>query len=182
MANQNPRPETCAERSERIQNLEDVAIVIQPERDNVAVVTADFIEKGTPLQFTAATLVILGRMLRAQSFAIKPIRKGQAYITLGDPIGLASRSVAPGEPIDDTNLQDRLPAWPSVTATIARGRSRILNSPRSLLTATFAPTERWARATTWASSPRGCVPPPRRTRLPARAMREIYSRAEVPQR
>ena len=31
------------------QNLQDMAIVIRPEKDNVAVVTADFIEKDTPL-------------------------------------------------------------------------------------------------------------------------------------
>ncbi len=32
------------------QNLQDVAIVIRPGKDNVAVVTADFIEKDTPLK------------------------------------------------------------------------------------------------------------------------------------
>src|SRR5271157_749520 len=90
-------------------NLEDLAIVIRPERDNVAVVTAESIEKGTPLQYNGLTLVTTGHILRAQSFAIKPIRRGQAYVTLGDPIGLASRSVSPGDPIDETNLQRRLP-------------------------------------------------------------------------
>jgi altronate dehydratase len=47
--------------------------------------------------------------LRGQSFAIKPIHRGQPFVTLGDPIGLASRSVKPGDPIDTNNLHSRLP-------------------------------------------------------------------------
>ena len=89
--------------------LEDVAIVIRPGKDNVAVVTADFIEKDTPLKYEGNVLTVSGRALRGQSFAIKPIRRGQPYMTLGDPIGLASRSVKPGEPIDASNLHSRLP-------------------------------------------------------------------------
>ncbi len=89
--------------------LDSVAIVIRPGRDNLAVVTADFLDKGTRLAHEGKVLTISGRVLIGQSFALVPIRRGQAYITLGDPIGLASRAVQPGDPIDDTNLEDRLP-------------------------------------------------------------------------
>ena len=89
--------------------LQEVAIVIRPEKDNVAVVTVEFIEKGTPLKYAGQVLTVSGRTLRGQSFAIKPIRLGQPYISLGDPIGLASRAVEAGEPIDTGNLQSRLP-------------------------------------------------------------------------
>lgn len=75
------------------QDLQDVAIIVRPEKDNVAVVTADFIETATPLRHEGQILTLLGRALRGQSFAIKPIRRGQPYISLGDPIGLASRTV-----------------------------------------------------------------------------------------
>ncbi len=92
-----------------VRKLDDVAIVVRPGKDNVAVVTADLIEKDTPLKHGGKTLTISGRALRGQSFAIKPIKRGQPYITLGDPIGLASRTVKPGDPIDSTNLQSRLP-------------------------------------------------------------------------
>ena len=92
-----------------IQQLDDVAIVIRSERDNLAVVTDDFLEQGTELQYGGRTLKISGRALRGQSFAIARIAKGEPYITLGDPIGIASRDVEPGEPIDTTNLEDRLP-------------------------------------------------------------------------
>jgi altronate hydrolase len=89
--------------------LQEVAIVIQPAKDNVAVVTADCIEQDTPLKYEGQVLTVSGRALRGQSFAIKPIRRGEPYISLGDPIGLASRSVRPGAPIDNSNLQSRLP-------------------------------------------------------------------------
>ena len=94
---------------ETIRNLEDVAIVIRPERDNVAVVTVDHLEKGTKLTYRSRPLTISDRVLRGQSFAIQRVRKGKPYITLGDPIGLASRAVEPGDPITDANLEDRLP-------------------------------------------------------------------------
>ncbi|PYV22180.1 MAG: hypothetical protein DMG24_17525, partial [Acidobacteria bacterium] len=90
-------------------NLEDVAIVIRPEKDNVAVVTVDFLEKGTTLNYRGESLTLSGRVLRGQSFAIQKLDMGQPYVTLGDPIGLASRAVAPGDPVDESNLEDRLP-------------------------------------------------------------------------
>src|SRR5579859_2726857 len=90
-------------------DLQDVAIVIRPERDNLAVVTADFLEPGTELRYRDQVMSISGRALRGQSFAVARVEKGAPYITLGDPIGIASRDVQPGEPIDVTNLEDRLP-------------------------------------------------------------------------
>jgi altronate hydrolase len=90
-------------------NLEDVAIVIRPEKDNVAVVTVDLLEKGTVLKYGGRELTISGRVLRGQSFAIKDIAEGDTYVTLGDPIGLAAQTVRPGDPITEQNLEDRLP-------------------------------------------------------------------------
>ena len=92
-----------------IMSLESVAVVIRPERDNLAVVTADFLEAGTELQYRDEILRIPSRILRGQSFAITKVEEGAPYITLGDPVGLASREVQPGEPVDASNLEDRLP-------------------------------------------------------------------------
>jgi len=89
--------------------LQEVAIIIRPEKDNVAVVTADFIEKDTPLRYQGQVITVSGRCLLGQSFAIKPVAQGQPYVSLGDPIGLASRAVEAGEPIDSGNLDSRLP-------------------------------------------------------------------------
>ncbi len=89
--------------------LEDVAIIINPRKDNVAVVTAEFLEQGTVLAHANGSIAITGRVLRGQSFAIKKVGQGRPYISLGDPIGLASRVANPGDPIDEHNLEDRLP-------------------------------------------------------------------------
>jgi arabinonate dehydratase len=89
--------------------LEDVAIVIRPEKDNVAVVTEDHLEMGTTLKHGERKITISGRAMRGQSFTIQAVAKGRPYVTLGDPIGLASRDVSPGEPINEANLEDRLP-------------------------------------------------------------------------
>jgi len=90
-------------------NLEDVAIVIRPEKDNLAVVTVDLLEKGTRLKYRDRVITLSGRVLCGQSFATAKIRKGQTFVTLGDPIGLASCAVAPGDPITGSNLENRLP-------------------------------------------------------------------------
>ena len=76
--------------------LEDLAIVIKPEKDNIAVVTAEVVEQGTQLKYGDQLLMISGRALRGQSFAIKDIPEGSPFISLGDPIGLASVSLKPG--------------------------------------------------------------------------------------
>ncbi len=89
--------------------LDDLAMIIKPKKDNVAVVTADFIEQGAQLKYGDQLLTMSGRALRGQSFAIKDIPEGTPFISLGDPIGLASVSLKPGDPVDETNIQRRLP-------------------------------------------------------------------------
>jgi altronate hydrolase len=89
--------------------LDEFAIIIKPERDNVAVVTAEFIEPGTQLKYGDQLLTMSGRALRGQSFATKDIPEGKPFISLGDPIGLASVSLEPGDPVNTTNIQRRLP-------------------------------------------------------------------------
>jgi altronate hydrolase len=92
-----------------ILNLAEVAIVVRPEDDNVAVVKTDFLNKGTQLRFDGKTLTLSGRALRGQSFAVRNIAKGKAFISLGDPIGLAARAVRAGDPVDETNIDHHLP-------------------------------------------------------------------------
>jgi len=161
-------------------NLEDVAIVIHPERDNVAVVTADFIEKGTPLRYNGSTIVATGRILRAQSFAIKPIRKGQAYVTLGDPIGLAARSVAPGDPIDETNLQDRLPRL-AVRYRDNRARAKLDPELASLTFDGYVRADGTVGTRNYVGIvTSGMCSSTEAHEIASRAMREIYSRDKFP--
>jgi altronate hydrolase len=90
-------------------NLEDVAIVIRPGKDNLAVVTADALDPGIALRSNGNVITTSGRVLRGQSFAVSQVKAGDPFISLGDPIGLASKDVEPGDPIDETNLEDRVP-------------------------------------------------------------------------
>ena len=94
-----------------VKNLDNFAIVVGPKTDNVAVVTVDYIDEGTELRYQGKTFTVSGRALRGQSLAVLPVRKGHPIITLGDPFGIASRRVEPGDPIDDTNLDRRLPKY-----------------------------------------------------------------------
>ncbi len=89
--------------------LEDLAIIINRKKDNVAVVTTDFIDQGTQLKYGDQLLTISGRALRGQSFAIKDIPEGKPFISLGDPVGTASVALKPGDTVNETNIQRRLP-------------------------------------------------------------------------
>jgi len=90
-------------------NLEEVAIVGRPETDNVGVVAVDFLEQGTPLRYQDGTITITRRAQRGQSFVVRPVGRGEVYITLGDPFGVASQAMQPGDPIDEENLAPELP-------------------------------------------------------------------------
>jgi altronate hydrolase len=161
-------------------SLGDVAIVIRPEKDNIAVVTDDFIEKGTPIEYNGASFNISGRILRGQSFAIGKIRKGQAYITLGDPIGLASRSVSPGDPIDDTNLEDRLPRL-SVRYRDNRNKTAIDPKLAELTFDGFVRPDGTVGARNYVGIvTSGMCSSTEAHEIAARAMREIYTRKKFP--
>jgi altronate hydrolase len=90
-------------------NLEDVAIVGRPNFDNVAVLIVDFLEQGTRLHYLGDVITMSQRAQRGQSVAIRPISPGKPYITLGDPFGIASRTVKPGDLVDGKNLAAELP-------------------------------------------------------------------------
>jgi altronate hydrolase len=90
-------------------DLPDVAIVIRPGVDNVAVVTMGVLEAGTPVHYRGELLTVSGTAHRGQSLAIDSLQKGQPFISLGDPFGVASRPVRPGDPVDETNLDRSLP-------------------------------------------------------------------------
>ena len=160
--------------------LEDVAIVVRPEKDNVAIVTLDVLEKGTALVYRGTTITVSGRVLRGQSFAIQNIRSGQPYLSLGDPMGLASRSVEPGDPIDETNLLNRLPRL----AVRYRDNRRPTPRDRSLASLTFdgylredgsVGVRNYVGVVT-----SGMCSSTEAREIAARAMREIYSRQKYP--
>lgn len=90
-------------------NLEDVAIVGSPVRDNVAVVAVDFLDQGAKLRYGTRIITMSKRVHRGQSFAILPIQRGELYITLGDPFGIASHSLQQGDSIEESDFSSELP-------------------------------------------------------------------------
>ncbi len=92
--------------------LQEIAVVIRPEKDNLAVATVDIHEPGKVLSYGNELITLSGRVARGQSFALRTIEDGKPYITLGDPIGIARGTISPGTPIDTTNLENRLPRIP----------------------------------------------------------------------
>jgi len=161
-------------------SLEDVAIIINPAKDNVAVVTAEFIDPGTVLAHEGGSITLSGRALRGQSFAVRKIRCNEAYISLGDPIGLASRAVNPGDPIDESNIENRLPKL----------RVSYRDNPKR------APLDRALSSLTWDGFVRpdgsvgarnyigivtsGMCSSTEVREIAVRAMRELYSREKYP--
>jgi len=161
-------------------SLEDVAIVIRPEKDNVAVVTADSVEQGTPLRHRGTTITVSDRILRGLSFAIQRVPRGTPYVTLGDPIGLASRDVEPGDPITASNLEDRLPKLK------ARYRDNLTPTPidPALASLTF---DGYVRADGGVGTRNyvgivtsGMCSSTEAHAIADRAMREVYTRAKYP--
>src|SRR5438552_11806802 len=160
--------------------LEDVAIVIRPEKDNVAVVTVDFLEKGTTLNYRGESLTLSGRVLRGQSFAIQKLDMGQPYVTLGDPIGLASRAVAPGDPVDESNLVDRLPRL-AVRYRDNPGQPQLDPSLAGLTVDAFVRPDGSIGARNYVGVvTSGMCSSTEAHEIAGRAMREIYSREKYP--
>jgi arabinonate dehydratase len=161
-------------------NLEEVAIVIRPEKDNVAVVTADSLDKGTRMRWRGESLTLAGRALRGQSFAVRKIPKGKTYITLGDPIGLASRAVHPGDPIDETNLENRLPKL-AVRYRDNRAPTAIDSELSSLTFNGYVrPDGTVGTRNLVGVVTSGMCSSTEAREIAARAMREIYSREKYP--
>jgi altronate hydrolase len=163
-----------------VRKLEDVAIVIQPENDNVAVVTVDFLAKGTQLEYGNELITLSGRALRGQSFVLRKVPKGRAYVSLGDPIGLASRTARPGDPIDEVNLHDRLPRL----AVRYRDNPAPRKIDRELASLTFdgfvRPDGSVGTRNLVGVVTSGMCSSTEAREIAMRAMREIYSRAKFP--
>jgi altronate hydrolase len=162
-----------------IVNLEDVAIIGRSQTDNVAVVAVEFLEKGTELKHNGGSITMSARALRGQSFAIQPLKRGQPYVTLGDPFGIASRPIHPGDPIDDANLDRELPKLRAVyrenppaqidPSLAARTFDAYVREDGSVGTRNFV-----------AIVTSGMCSSTEAREIAFRAMREIYSREKYP--
>lgn len=81
------------------------AIQLDP-RDNVATALAA-LPAGAAVAIGAASVTLACDIPRGHKFALRPIPKGQAAIKYGQPIGRATRDIAPGEHVHVHNLQSQ---------------------------------------------------------------------------
>jgi arabinonate dehydratase len=161
-------------------NLEDVAIVARAETDNVAVVTVDWLEKGTPIHYRGQEFRMGERVRSGQSFAIRALERSELFVSLGDPFGVASRPVQAGEALDENNLSARLPGLP----TIYRDNLQPAERDPALAARTFdgfvrtdgsVGTRNYVGIVT-----SGMCSSTEAREIALRAMREIYSRDKYP--
>ncbi len=161
-------------------DFKDAAIIVCPEKDNVAVVKVDFLDQGTQLRRDGEVITLTGRVLRGQSFAVRDVTEGKAFVSLGDPIGLAASPVHVGDPLDETNIDHHLP----------RLRVRYRDNPKpttmdpGLAARTF---EGFIRADGSVGARNyvgivtsGMCSSSEAREIASRAMREIYTRARYP--
>ncbi len=84
-----------------------VAIVVDAERDNVAVAKSH-VAAETEVGFNGATIRVSAYVGAGHRFAIRPIPAGDWARQYGQPFGV-SRGIALGDPITDANLESRVP-------------------------------------------------------------------------
>ena len=89
--------------------LNQVAIVVNPEADNVAVVLADRLAGGTEIHTGGRKITLRQTLLNGQSFALEAIATGAPVVSLGAPFGCARRRIAAGEYVDARNVAAELP-------------------------------------------------------------------------
>lgn len=85
--------------------MRDTVIVINP-KDNVATARTDLPEGA----FAVAgkwRVRLRERLPLGHKVALRPIRKGEAVIKFGNPIGRATRNIAPGEMVHIHNMESR---------------------------------------------------------------------------
>lgn len=92
-----------------VHSLEDVAVVVRPDLDNVAAVVADELPLGLELQVDGQRCLLPQSLRRGQSLALREIPEGAAVVSLGAPYGTARRRIAPGERVDAANVAAELP-------------------------------------------------------------------------
>lgn len=174
------RGKEAAQMAAAATNVEDIALIARLEKDNVAVLTAEMLEIGTPLRYEGRTFALTSRVLRGQSFAIRAVKRGRPFISLGDPFGLASRGVKVGDALTEGNMDSRLP---KLRVSYGAKPQRAPRDPE-LASRTF---DGFARADGTVGT-RNCVvivtsgmcSSTEAREIAWRAMREIYSREKYP--
>ena len=79
-------------------------VVLINTKDNVATARKN-LAAATACAVGKITLCLRERIPLGHKVALRPIRKGQPVIKFGNPIGLATRDIAPGELVHIHNME-----------------------------------------------------------------------------
>ena len=88
-------------------NLEDIALIIDPIHDHVAVAKKD-LPAGLLLAYGGRTIELKSLIQKGHRFALSDIRKGEFINQYGYPFG-RSRGIAKGAPVTTENVESVLP-------------------------------------------------------------------------
>jgi len=86
-----------------MKETQQTVILINP-KDNVATARRDLAE-GTVCKAGVAKVRLREKIPLGHKVALRPIRKGEAIIKFGNPIGLATQDIASGEMVHIHNME-----------------------------------------------------------------------------
>ena len=72
-------------------------LVIMDDRDNIAVVMTSCLSKGSAVAVNGISLTARDDVPFAHKVAIRPIARGERVFKYGEPVGIATADIAPGE-------------------------------------------------------------------------------------
>jgi altronate hydrolase len=90
-----------------LENLYQLAIVVDPERDNVAVAKS-FIPADTAVLWQGRTIVVRADTPPGHRFALCPVPPGEWVRQYGQPFA-RSKGLAPGDPVNDDTVESVVP-------------------------------------------------------------------------
>jgi len=160
------------------QDLNQIAIVVRPDVDNVAAVLADQLSLGTEIMDGEQRFMLLQSLRRGQSVARCDIAAGAAVVSLGAPYGTARRAIRAGERVDAANVAAELPPLPPPVRS-RRGRRDVPPDQRGF-EGFFRPDGRVGVRNYVGIVTSGMCAATEVREIAWRAQRELYSRAKYP--
>jgi len=79
-------------------------LIIMHAKDNVAVVMAPSLAEGTEVSVNGISLTVKNDIPFAHKVAIRPVAKGESIYKYGEPVGIATADIEPGEHVHIHNV------------------------------------------------------------------------------
>lgn len=79
-------------------------LVIMDSRDNIAVVMASSLPKGSTVTVNGISLTAQSDIPFAHKVALRPIARGERIFKYGEPVGIATADIAAGEHVHVHNV------------------------------------------------------------------------------